>query len=75
MDVMDTLQSIENLPSEHSESMQENNDPINFRFLARNIEIDWRSVSMIDIDTIAHNMDIPALQVKNQQKISKPKNL
>ena len=35
---------------------------MNFRFMARNIAVDWRQVSLIDIDRIARDMDIPALQ-------------
>ena len=63
---MDTLHSIENLPTEQTGSGEIENDPepLNFRFMARNINIDWRSVSLIDIDRIAQTMDIPALQVR-----------
>jgi len=35
---------------------------MNFRFMARNIAVDWRQVSLIDIDRIARDMDIAALQ-------------
>lgn len=63
---MDTLHSIENLPFEQTETDELENEqpePLNFRFMARNISVDWRSVSLIDIDRIAQTMDIPALQV------------
>ena len=60
---MDTLHSIENLPTEDTETDDFSKDePLNFRFMARNVSIDWRSVSLIDIDRIAQTMDIAALQ-------------
>ena len=53
-----TLQSIENLPSENDE-----NEPLlEFRFQARNMSVDWRKLSLIDVDQIAHSMDIDQLQ-------------
>ncbi len=85
---MDTLHSIENLPSEISEDHDRGSTffsnaskastamvkfkalsthivsggGMNFRFMARNIAVDWRQVSLIDIDRIARDMDIAALQ-------------
>ena len=46
---MDTLHSIENLPTEDTENEDlSKEEPLNFRFMARNVSIDWRSVSLID---------------------------
>ena len=55
-----TLQSIENLPSENDE-----NEPLlEFRFQARNMSVDWRKLSLIDVDAIAGSMDIDQLQAR-----------
>ena len=55
-----TLQSIENLPSENDE-----NEPLlEFRFQARNMSVDWRKLSLIDVDAIAASMDIDQLQAR-----------
>ena len=61
---MDTLQSIENLPSE-SDSVPNNEEAhlLDFRFQARNISVDWRRLSLIDVDRIADTMDIEQLQL------------
>ena len=57
-----TLQSIENLPSENDE-----NEPLlEFRFQARNMSVDWRKLSLIDVDAIAASMDIDQLQARFQ---------
>ena len=60
-----TLQSIENIPSE-IESQQENGtgamELLNFRFQARNLSVDWRKLSLIDVDRISETMDIDQLQ-------------
>ena len=39
---MDTLQSIENLPSESESVPNEEAHLLDFRFQARNISVDWR---------------------------------
>jgi hypothetical protein len=61
-----TLQSIENIPSEIESQENENGtgdmELLNFRFQARNLTVDWRKLSLIDVDRISETMDIDQLQ-------------
>ena len=56
-----TLQSIENLPRDGGGADDEN-ELLEFRFQARNLGVDWRKLSLIDVDHIAQSMDIDQLQ-------------
>jgi len=56
-----TLQSIENLPRD-ADDENENSALLEFRFQARNLGVDWRKLSLIDVDHIAQRMDIDQLQ-------------